>query len=341
MFSSNPIPAVFCLIVVLSAAEPLAAGKLRAVGQQTRSKTSAKSKPTESRRREKDEDEDETAKRRNVPTGRLASVAQQTRQNGSRGERVSRARHHHHRDRHHHHHHHHYPRRSPGSLGFYFSNAPIVPAPILVEEYRLYDQPVEVIPSPGIPVPAERMPSMGRMHPGSPQLSSEPIEFHHPWQMRFGMEYGSDVEDLSHFGFDLLANRTAGFGIDTSVRMHRERGFDFRDHLWVGDVNLVYELFPTKHVRPRAGIGINWLADDIGGEAGLNLTLGVDVTLWERLQLTGEVDCGAIGDADLFHARATVGYGLSDHLEWFAGYDQLNVGSVAIDGLVTGIRFRF
>ena len=65
------------------------------------------------------------------------------------------------------------------------------------------------------------------------------------------------------------------------------------------------------------------------------------MTLWERLQLTGEVDYGAIGDADLFHARATVGYGLSDHLEWFAGYDQLNVGSVVIDGLVTGIRFRF
>jgi hypothetical protein len=148
-------------------------------------------------------------------------------------------------------------------------------------------------------------------------------------------------DDLSQFGFDFLANATAGFGIDTDVRMLREHGVGFRDHLWLGDVNIVYELFPSEYVRPRVGVGVNWLADNYGGEAGLNLTVGADVQLLSRLTLTGEADFGTLGDSDFFHANATVGLQQSENVEWYAGYDYLDIGGVQIESLVGGLRFRF
>jgi hypothetical protein len=161
-----------------------------------------------------------------------------------------------------------------------------------------------------------------------------------PWHARFGIDYASDVDDVSRFGFDLLANATAGLGIDSGVRLFREQGDDFRDQLWIGDLNLVYELMPTEWIRPRAGIGFNWLADSYGAEAGLNLTVGADL-LAGPLVITGEGDFGTLGDADLIHARVTAGWRQNQSLEWFAGYDHLDIGGVPIRGLVGGLRFRF
>ncbi len=162
-----------------------------------------------------------------------------------------------------------------------------------------------------------------------------------PWHTRFGIEYGSDVDDLSRFGFGLLANHTGSIGIDTGFRLHREHGADFRDHLWLGDFNIVYELFPTQYIRPRAGVGVNWLADSYGAEMGLNMTVGADVFLGPAWTLTGELDFGTLGDADFFHGNVAAGIMQGEHLEWFAGYDHLDVGGVQISGVVSGIRFRF
>ncbi len=163
-----------------------------------------------------------------------------------------------------------------------------------------------------------------------------------PWNVRLGIEYVGDTDDnLFQFGFDFLANATAGFGVDTDIRMLREHGVDFRDHLWLGDVNIVYELFPSEYVRPRVGIGVNWLADSYGSEAGLNLTVGADVQLLSRLSLTGEADFGTLGDSDFFHANATVGLQQSENVEWYAGYDYIDIGGLEIASIVGGLRFRF
>ena len=63
--------------------------------------------------------------------------------------------------------------------------------------------------------------------------------------------------------------------------------------------------------------------------------------VWDRLQTSGALDFGTLGDADLFHGSATIGIMQTGHLEWFAGYNHLDVGGVRIRGVVGGMRFRF
>ena len=160
-----------------------------------------------------------------------------------------------------------------------------------------------------------------------------------PFQVRFEIDYATDEVDLDRAGFGLLVNATGGLGIDTGARLFRERGADFRDHMWIGDFNVVYEIFPTEFLRTRAGIGVNWLSDQYGGESGLNLTLGADLFAGPVV-FSGEVDLGTLGDSDLSHSRATVGL-RAEYTEWFAGYDHLNIGGVEISGFVAGVRVRF
>ena len=167
------------------------------------------------------------------------------------------------------------------------------------------------------------------------------MQFVEPWHARFAIQYASDSDELSQFGFDFLANETHGFGIQTGINLHREKGFDYRDHLWQGDVNIVYELFASPHVRARAGLGVNWLADSYGAEAGVNMTLSADVELISNVILAGEVDYGTLGDADYFHGRATLGIQTMGKFEYFAGYDYVDIGGAKIDGVVAGLRVRF
>lgn len=161
-----------------------------------------------------------------------------------------------------------------------------------------------------------------------------------PYHIRFEIDYAGDEADVSRMGFGLLANVTRGLGIDTGVRLFRERDTDFRDHLWLGDFNLTYELAASELMRMRAGIGVNFLADWYGSDAGLNLTMGTDIFLGP-VTLTGEVDLGALGDTDLFHGRASAAWRCDQHVEAFVGYDYVDIGGVEFAGVLAGLRFRY
>lgn len=223
----------------------------------------------------------------------------------------------------------------------------------MIEEHHYYAPPAVVAPYPR-PIP-ELSPSFGVDPTATYTIIDEPVndlpvaepivkcrrtEWIDPWYVRFGMDYATDIDDVSRFGFDLLANATGGLGVDTGARLFREKGQGYRDHLWIGDFNIVYELMPTDWLRPRAGIGLNWLADRYGAEAGLNLTCGADV-LFGPVTLASDFDFGTLGSADLIHWRATAGLMQNDALEWFAGYDHLDIGGVEIRGVVAGLRVRF
>jgi len=238
-------------------------------------------------------------------------------------------------------------RRSPLSFSAHYSSDVLLPT--IVEEHHYYaaepvmmQQPVyDVIPAAPVVVHAEPIPFIEEpISFESQAVISDPFSDLPPFQIRFEIDYAGDEADVSRSGFGLLLNATGGLGIDTGVRMFNERDADFRDHLWMGDFNLVYELFPTKYSRTRAGVGVNWLADRYGSEGGFNLTLGTDLFAGP-ITFTGEVDLGTLGDADLFHGRLTAAIQPGAHLEWFAGYDYLDVGGTEIRGVVGGVRFRF
>lgn len=213
-----------------------------------------------------------------------------------------------------------------------------VMVPVVVEHPASY--PAAAAPPPIMPVESAVVPPAFPTEHEASMVHPDPANWLDPLQIRFEIDYAADEDDVQRMGFGLLVNATAGLGIDTGMRLFREQDADFRDHLWLGDINVVYELFPSETIRTRAGVGFNWLADSWGAEGGLNLTLGTEL-FWGSLVLSAEADLGTLGDADLFHGRATVAFRPQPHVEWFAGYDHLDIGGVAIRGAVAGLRFRF
>lgn len=221
------------------------------------------------------------------------------------------------------------PAHATASVGGYPSPANTLPGPSVLGQGCLADNAVPMSPHPmgAVGVVTERA------------VAVDPFDVLPDFQVRFEIDYAGDEADVDRSGFGLLLNATAGLGIDTGARIFRESSDDFRDHLWLGDFNIVYELFPNEFVRTRAGIGFNWLSDAYGSDAGLNLTLGTELFAGPII-FTGEVDMGTLGDADLFHGRLTAAISNGDHVEFFAGYDFLDIGGTEIRGAVAGIRFR-
>ncbi len=160
------------------------------------------------------------------------------------------------------------------------------------------------------------------------------------WSGRMTGFFGNDFSGLSQGTLGLLLQRPAGFGLDTSVTMFRESGVSFRDHLWIGDFNVVYEVINVGYFRARLGAGVNWLADRYGSKAGGNLTMGADWQISPNWVLTGEADLGSLGDTDLFHGQISIGRQFGS-AEWAAGYDYYDIGGTSIGGVFTGLRFRF
>lgn len=151
---------------------------------------------------------------------------------------------------------------------------------------------------------------------------------------------GSDFDGITAGGAGFKFQAPRGLGLEGSVMTLRESGTNFRDNLWLGDLNLVGEIVNRPNVRGRIGIGFNWLADSWGSEAGLNLTAGADLKLTERLMVSLESDIGTLGDADFFHARINASRRF-DSLEWITGVDHFNIGGAEINSVFTGIQLRF
>jgi|GEM_PF-5433160 len=368
---------VLCLSLVASNAS---AGKLSSVRSKTSKSKPQRREPAANSNSSSDDDdssdrEERRERKRNrdssslsVSLGKLASVRTQTRRERPRrpSSRPTPPRH---QNR--------PPRRrparsgwtSPGfgigfGSGFNFDSC----APTIVEEHHYYGSPADF----GVPdtwIVTDPVPTLPPVMPAESvvraQIVEEPIYeplcepiacepdsiceevtlvedgwLLDPFQVRFEIDYAGDEADVSRMGFGLLLNATKGLGIDTGARLFRERGADLRDHMWVGDFNVTYEFLATNVIRTRAGIGLNFLSDAYGGDAGLNLTVGSDLFLGP-ITFTGEADLGTIGDTDLFHGRVSAAFRCSDHLESFVGYDHLDIGGVKFAGLLAGVRFRY
>jgi len=131
-------------------------------------------------------------------------------------------------------------------------------------------------------------------------------------------------------------------GIDTSLAFLRERGVDWRDHLWLGDANVVYQIINLPRLKTRVGVGANFIGDRWGTDSGVNLTAGVDLKLNQRWTVAAEGDVGTLGDADFSHLKAALNRRFQgSSAEWTIGYEQYAIGDVKIDSTFTGLQIRF
>lgn len=161
------------------------------------------------------------------------------------------------------------------------------------------------------------------------------------WSCRLRAEYTSDFNDLSRIGGHLLLSSTSRFGVDT--------GFDYlqeelpgggHDYLTLGDFNLVYRFAQSEHLQFRAGVGFNWLSDEIDTDFGFNFTYGADFFPIRPWVVSATLDLGTLGNAGLFHFRTTAGV-IIHGCEVYTGYEYHAIGSTRINGLVGGVRVWF
>jgi len=207
--------------------------------------------------------------------------------------------------------------------------APPVIEPVFVETAIVPEPVYQPVVSPIVEAPI----------PGADYFSESVSSF--DWGVRMSAVGGTDFDDIAFGRFGMLLQVPGGPGIDTSVTMIRESGMSFRDHLFLGDVNIVYEPVIGDNFRMRVGLGVNWLGDSYGGDAGFNMTSGFDLRLTERTIATGEIDFGSIGDTDITHAQISLGRVINQNTEWIVGYDNLDIGGVTIGSAFTGLQFRF
>lgn len=157
---------------------------------------------------------------------------------------------------------------------------------------------------------------------------------------QFWATIGSDFDGITSGGMGLNLQSLGGIGLDGSIMTLRESTESYRDHLWIGDANLVCEVVSGSDIRGRVGLGVNWLSDSWGAEAGFNLTAGVDFRLTDRAILSAEGDVGNLGDADFFHGRVNLARRF-ETCEWMLGVDHYNIGGAEVNSFFTGLLFRF
>jgi hypothetical protein len=244
------------------------------------------------------------------------------------------------------------------SIGWFggFSSFPAAPTflafnlpPVIqtvVEHHECYPTPVYPAPAPAIeeayPVPMED--EVGQdlfaQQPSLPRVSVKQFDWFHDWLTQFDVNLGSDFDGLNNAGFGLRFQVPESLGMDTDVSFFRESTATVRDHMWLGDWNLLYEPIVTQNVRLRFGAGFNWLSDSWGREYGFNLTSSVDCRLSQNWMLQLEGDLGQIGDADYSHGRIHLLRNFR-RSALSLGYERYDIGGAKIGGAFTGLQFRF
>lgn len=130
-------------------------------------------------------------------------------------------------------------------------------------------------------------------------------------------------------------------GLDTSwAYLHESLANQATSELGLTDANIVLCWMAFPAVRVRSGFGGNYMQDGVNSTRGFNLTNLVDIFPADPVAVHVEVDVGTLGTALLVHTRVTAGIFLN-RFEFTAGYDYLQIETVAIRGPAVGLSLYF
>jgi hypothetical protein len=162
-----------------------------------------------------------------------------------------------------------------------------------------------------------------------------------PWSARVDVEYVETFDQLENMGGHLLLDTASRIGLAASLEHLEERpSSGARDEMSIGDWNLVWRFAQGKLGEFHTGVGMNWLNDSGGTNAGFNFTYGADFYPVKPWIICTSLDCGTLGRADLFRFRTTVG--LEFHgVETYVGYEYTDIGCGRWNGLIGGLRLWF
>ncbi len=167
------------------------------------------------------------------------------------------------------------------------------------------------------------------------------IGTYHPWLLRLRGEYGEDFDSIRRVSMGVLYDTDLRVGLDASLDYYREwLPGGLRDDLWLGDVNVVYRFAQSERFALRSGLGANYLTGTGSTDFGFNFTYGGDWLPARPWILSANIDVGTLGKVGFFRGRATVGINVRK-VEFFTGYDYLDVGTVQIGTVIGGIRLWY
>lgn len=153
-------------------------------------------------------------------------------------------------------------------------------------------------------------------------------------------DYGTDFSSLTQAHGRVFGDLDNRLGFDTEFFYRQEELRPGTDELWHGDFNLTYRFAQSEHWQFRAGLGVNWLADDLDTDFGFNATYNAEWFPVKPWYVSSSLDWGRVGSASLLHLRNTVGVTKSG---WgiFTGYDYFSIGDEKIHSWINGIEYRF
>ena len=161
------------------------------------------------------------------------------------------------------------------------------------------------------------------------------------WSGRFSADYGSEFNDLERTTGRLVFNTASRFGLDTEMNYFNDQlPGNTRDHLWLGDANVVYRFAQSNWSEWRIGLGMNWLDDRQQTDYGFNFTYGVDLYVHRPWITSLDIDWGTLGNTGLFRLRTTTGV-VFWGLETYVGYEYLDIGRTQTNSLLGGVRVWF
>ncbi len=167
------------------------------------------------------------------------------------------------------------------------------------------------------------------------------VETLYPWLLRIRGEYGEDFNSIRRASMGILYETKWRFGVDTSLDYYREwLPSGGRDDLWLGDFNAVYRFAQSDKLAMRIGLGANYLTGIGSTDLGFNFTYGGEWLPRRPWILSANIDVGTLGRVGFFRGRATVGINIRK-VEFYTGYDYLDVGSVQIDNVIGGIQLWY
>lgn len=152
--------------------------------------------------------------------------------------------------------------------------------------------------------------------------------------------YGSNLDDVNQFQGRIFGDLDLRLGFDAETSYFTENVPTGTDEFWRGDANLTWRFAQNEHWQFRAGIGVNWVHDRRGAEAGINGTYNIEWFPKDPWVLSSSLDAGSVGSSGLLHTRNTIGI---THNGWgfFTGHDYLKLDSTSLHTWITGVEYRF
>ena len=173
------------------------------------------------------------------------------------------------------------------------------------------------------------------------ELHGQPVRTVYPWTLRLSGEYADEFDAVRRAGVRALFETQSRLGIDASLdyfwEPHVAAG---TNDLWLGDANVVFRFAQSDRLSMRAGLGMNYLTGYGSTDFGFNFTYGGDWFPRRPWIVSADLDVGTLGKVGFFRGRATVGVNIRK-VEFYTGYEYLDVGTTQIGTVLGGIRLWY